>query len=101
MSGDEAMTENQCDQCPEPMEGPHHPECYRFVGGYQMPILDSDTEDLISLQKLEMAQKNVTIEDLISLFRDAASVNMTEDAVERQARRLADAVLSLYDVRRK
>lgn len=21
----------QCDQCPEPMEGPHHPDCYRFV----------------------------------------------------------------------
>lgn len=21
----------RCDQCPEPMEGPHHPECYRFL----------------------------------------------------------------------
>lgn len=26
----EGLRGQPCDQCPEPMEGPHHPECYRF-----------------------------------------------------------------------
>lgn len=43
----------------------------------------------------------VKIDDLIPLFRDAASVNMTEEAVERQARRFAEAITSLYNVRPK
>lgn len=42
----------------------------------------------------------VTRDDLIPLFRDAASVNMTEEAVERQAKRFADAMISMFDVRR-
>jgi hypothetical protein len=44
---------------------------------------------------------SVTAADLFPLFRDAASVNMTEDAVERQAWRLAEGILSRYDVRPK
>ena len=70
-----------CEQCSEPMEGPHHPGCYLYVDPPAPPPVSAD--------------------DLIPLFRDAASVNMTEAAVERQARRFADAVLSLYDVKRK
>lgn len=69
---------NICEQCSEPMEGPHHPGCYLFVD-----------------------PPGVSADDLIPLFRDAASVNMTEGAVDRQARRFAEAILSLYDVRRK
>lgn len=73
------MTKDICDQCSEPVEGPHHPGCYRFVEEGHPIIAD----------------------DLIPLFRDAASVNITEGSVERQAKRFADAVLSLYDVRHK
>lgn len=46
-------------------------------------------------------RQTIKADDLIPLFRDAASVNMTEDAVERQARRFAEAMTDLYDVRRK
>lgn len=28
---DEPQSAPTCDQCPEPMDGPHHPECYRFT----------------------------------------------------------------------
>ena len=38
-------------------------------------------------------------EKLVSIFRDGASVNMTEDAVARQAERFAEAILSMFDVR--
>lgn len=55
----------------------------------------------LSASHAQDANGCVKIDDLIPLFRDAASVNMTEEAVERQARRFAEAITSLYNVRPK
>lgn len=59
----------------------------------------SSTPDAPPLQS--SSAETVEACDLVPLFRDAASVNMTEEAVERQALRFAEAVLSLYDVRKR